>query len=150
MARDNYIQIVFNDEEWAEVEQRAKEAHLPVATYVRWFLFYNHQHQQQIIYTSGMSRAEEIIQLRKSEQKVYDPYVKLRREAYRIFSESGGLSDLNNALKEEKNLNEIPKEVQKKLEKKKEEQKLIVNKHLQKIEQAIKNGKLKEIPNLDK
>lgn len=149
MVRENYIQIVFDDEEWAEIEQRAKTAHLPLATYIRWFLFYNHQQQQQIIYTAGMSKTEGIIQLRKSEQKVYDPYTKLREEAYRIFSESGALIDLHNILRKKKPLNEISKEVQEEIKKQKEERKIIVNKHLQGIKRAIKNGKLKEIPKTD-
>lgn len=143
--RDNRLSLGFNDDEYKELKGRAKDTHLKLGDYIRWYLFKpleaHIQYQQPLQDTKIPYKASvEVIERIKAGNPVYvDPYEAAKLEAQKTFSESGGLGDLHNKIKMKgkggRVLKQIPKKDLKAIVKQKEERKHIANKHLEEFKQ---------------
>ena len=148
MVRDNRVSLGFDEDEIKELNERAKETHLKVGDYIRWYLFKPIEAPQRIIQSSGIQHqvsipykaAPEVIERIKAGSPVYvDPYEAAKLEAQATFSESGGVGELHNKLiiaaKGGSVLKKIPKKDIKAIAKQKEERKHIANKHIPELKQ---------------
>lgn len=144
MVRDNRVSVGFNNDEYDKICERAKEAHLKITDYIRWYLFSNHtvsshtQAQQTPQVTIPYKAAPKVVERIKEGKKVYvDPYQKARLDTMNTFKKGGGLGELHNSIRMMahggKVLKKIPKKIIKEREKQKEERKVVVNKALDEI-----------------
>lgn len=147
MVRDNRVSLGFDEDEHKELSKRAKEAHLKLGDYIRWFLFrpieapriYHQQPSTHQIIIPYKASAEVIERIKAGKEAYVDPYQEARLEAQSTFKESGGLGLLHNSIKMMakggKVLKQIPKKDLKNIVKQKEERKHVANKHLNGIKQ---------------
>jgi len=155
MVRDNRVSLGFDDDEFKELKERAKETHLKVGDYIRWYMFkpmetISIQHQAALPNAAVIpfKASAEVIERIKAGSPVYvDPYQEAKEKAQAMFSQSGGLGQLHNAIKLKskgaKVLKPPNKKKMKEINKAREERKVVANKHIPKIkEKNIEAGYL--------
>lgn len=149
MVRDNRVSLGFNEDEYGELNNRAKEAHLKLGDYIRWFLFNAAKEFRNILPKQTLTvlpqqipymASQEVIERIQAGKEAYvDPYQQSKLEAQKIFTESGSLGELHNSIvmksKGGKVLKRIPKKDLKEIVKQKEERKHIANKHIIEIKE---------------
>ncbi len=104
MVRPNRLSIGFDDNEYDIIMERAKEAHLKPAAYVRWYLFNTTKESQPYIvqrpYTIPYKASPEAIErIRKGDEPYIDPFQQARLDTKKRFSNGGGLGELHNSIK---------------------------------------------------
>jgi len=129
MVRDNKIAIVLNDEEYKELKERAKEAHLPLAAYCRSYLL---TERKELIYATTSSRDIDIRRLNKPKPPP-DPFLIEKQKTHKIFM-TDVRDDLFEAIVSGQALNPPPEEIMEELFTERENRKHEVNKAMKEFE----------------
>lgn len=142
--------VSFNDDEYEKIRERAKEAHLSVAAYCRFYLFQEPKQQQIRGYRMSQevpesSKEPAIVRLKKALEHSpipLDPIERAKAAAAIKFASNGGMAEIHEALCKENPLDKVPEGVVEDMKKNREERKLIVNSARKKIEKRLAEEKL--------
>lgn len=134
MVRDNKIALLLNDDEYAELKKRSKEAHLPLAAYCRSFLL---TERKEIAYIST-PRDIDIKRLKKPEPPP-DPYLEEKQKSHAMFKKEVQ-SELFNKLSLENPLDPIHTDILDDMKKRRNERFLMIEELKKDIESGIFNA----------